>query len=701
MDGPMPSNAEVAKDVAPPSQSSSTPIVDAADENGTALERSRAKLALSDAGFSELSAARGEGPQAEAAYLAALRDRGTELTEVLSSMTPDEQLLFMETGGQDRFANLLKAATDSGDATSIESIVASVVGAGEGVGDTEVLMIAQAVRDVGIDGIGPQIVEAMRGGAGSKLAVELAFGESGPGRGPNRMSGQVRDFLDESSARFGSSSAKADELRGQLVAGSLRMRQAGMSEAEVSKWEAEFREKNKADFERAETDAELYASTLNGRVLGQSTFGDVPVFQVDNAGALARSQAGGQAAAEALLRAGQGQDTWLDSTDISPEDRKALVTQGAMQGIGALSFSGDIQGIDAILAGLERVDPESAAALEGVREQLANLPEGLQGKELQSQLVNAFSSDSEGLSEKQRSLLQRLGISANLGTAAALAGAEAGLLDDFSGSRAPASLGRLSSAFGMVGGGIAMLAETEDPARFMLAAAETGFDAVSLVKSFGKGIGRGTGLAAGALFSLVDAGLYLRDGNYAAAGASLLPLGGMVIGMALAGPLGAAIGGGVGSILNTTLGAMGVLDPDQIATLVQPAIQQGLLDRGFNKDLATELSELLSKNGVAEKFEYAAASSGMTAGELLDQLAVSPRGYASWFIEGADNSLEFSEEEDGVRRPEMDKRAHRYLQTIQELSPTAAAAVRNADSQWMGNPLFTAQKNADAYVNSF
>ncbi|MCA9494215.1 MAG: hypothetical protein KC621_30015, partial [Myxococcales bacterium] len=679
----------------------------------TPLEAANARMALGDATVAGLREAAASGDaEAVAAYNAAVAQQGADLAQVLGGLSEADRAAFLEGGGAAHISDTLRAAQESGDPATLTAVVQSIVGASEGIGDVDIMAVADAVREVGLDALGPEIRQALQTGAGAKLAVELAYGGDSLSSSPAEVdfAWGVGQDLQEIDARFGSSAEVADTLRSQRAQAVARMSAAGLTAEEIAAWEADFDAQHRGEMEAYEADAALYASTLEGRALGQSMHGEFAPFSLQNAGALANSEAGGRAVAEALLRSGQGADSWLDMLpgDVTPEERERLVTQGAMQGVGALAATGDIQGISALLQGFEN-NGGDAAALQGLRDRLGQIDaSGLDGPALREAILGAFQPGS-GASDAERTLLQRLGVSADIGTQAGIAGGVFGnaavgssLLGDVmeaDGVQAPGSLGRLATGFSAVSSLINVLqTNPQDVARLGLAGAQFGFDAISLLAE----IPRGVGLGVGAAFSVIGAALCVRDGNYAAAGAALLPVIGMGIGAIIGGPLGAAIGGGIGSLANAVLGALGVLGPsDEIAPLIIPAITDALVARGANPATAAAMAESLAGAGMGEKFTYTAATMGLTAEELLNQLATAPRGYATWFLDGMSSNVNFGEEGTPFQRtPDQSFGSDVWFETIWALSPEALAEMGPRGRSWDGHPLFVARQQAEQAVRA-
>jgi len=623
--------------------------IEEAKRSDPALE---ARLSLDEA-TSRLAALRADTGAGDAAVAEAVQAQSAAYSELLLELGPEEQATFMEMGGASMASEIMSVA-GSGDPELRQKLVGDLVRAGEALGQGNVALLASAIGDAPAEVLAPALRLAIQQGEGALLAVALADQERG-NLGPgdfNLIGMQVDSALAVTTGGFRDASAEVTKLRRDIVAASVRMRSAGIGEAEIKAFEEQVRSENSATFEAYERDAAIYASTLDG--LSLDARGEQPGLsegRFDLVDSLALSEAGGQAAAEALLKAGRGEQTWLDGLrergDLNQSLIEHLYTQGAMQGVGALTASGGVDEMATLLRGVEQFAPEgTGSAVESLRIRVEDLAsQGLSGEELRQGIARVFG-ESGDLSPAEEEWVDTLKIGSQLGSVAAAGiglGDEVGGLVTGQGSR----FGRISGAFSLLGNGLS-LASADDGLDVALAGAGIGADVLGLAGR----LGARASVGVGTLFSVIQAGQMMAEGNNEAAAVALLPAIGATLGGVIgvfAGGAGAVPGAAIGSAIGTgasiALEATGFGEVDGGETLAVPAITAALQARGVGSGPATELAEWFGADDASgTKFGYAAQNLGMDVEDLVLRVSKLPPEYREQFLYQVQRSVQLGKD---------------------------------------------------------
>jgi len=633
-----------------------TPVLDSqADQPGLAEPDARVEAendsrlrAESLADLAE-QASRGE-PGAEEAYRQALQGDAAALAGHFAALTPEEQRSYLTEGqGGVLSQQVIRAALDSGDTELIRSVMGSLMEGAESLGreNIDALGAQFAGHEQMLAGEMPGLIAE---GHGALLAVSV-LGVSDP---------SLQGALFSVSDNFSRTSEAALKARAQFALASQRMRMAGATDEEVAAAEERFRTQNPEVFGSFEESARIYASTLEGlgmaadtRGVGQGLYED----HLADAGKLAFTEVGAEASATALLREGEGRRTWLDSAPEAEEgqqakERAALISQGAMQGLGAMVAAGDTEGASLLLRGLkERSNPEMGMAIERIEARIAEgsvAGEPLFGDELFGDLA---------LSADERQLLERMRLGASIGGTlqgkAKIAAGPTALAGELSGVGA---YKRMGAAMSLFSNGIDALTaeEWEDQVLAGMKSTSDIGGLLALEKASGGAGKLGKLLASrglGAAFAMLD--VAMAD-NAAQASLAMLPLLGAELGSMVAPGPGTLIGGVVGGGMAVLLELAGVGKEDPVAPIAQEAIRSMMLDRGLSPDMAEVFAEELSNGDsvdVARRLRFLAQDMGYPDElALIDRLGQLDPSFVRDVIFGANETLQLLDGPEGTTR---------------------------------------------------
>ncbi|MEZ4321633.1 MAG: hypothetical protein R3F61_29435 [Myxococcota bacterium] len=595
----------------------------------------------------------------------AIRAESAALAETLAALSPEERVAFLESAGAETITQLLGAAQDTYDMALLGPVVEMLASSSEGLDEASLALIAGAVNGGATEQVGYALIRAMEEGHGASLAVELATSQDTRPELGVHFATAVDGTMAQGTYEFEQAARAANLLRAELAAGVARMQELGLPEEEIRAWESQYLADHQGVLDEYERRAEWYAGTLDARTIAHERMGEMAEgsYSFDEVSLLAGSEAGGRAAAEAVLAASEGEPTWLDH--VPPEERERWVARGAMEGVAALASTHDVEGIDKLLQGLQTLSPGDAEAVQAIRDRLAEIDPQADPEALQQAIADAFAvADEEG-----GGLSFRLGAAAGLGLAAGAASVAEGITGD-------PSLGRLGNGFGRLGAGLSALGRLspDELGRFEEnLGLHIGIDAASFVSTF---LRRGGG-AVGAAIGIIEAALYASEGNYEAAGLALLPLIGAGLGSAF-GPLGTIIGGFAGTAISAVLSALGFGTPDQVERITTPLVIDALVARGWDPAVAEEHAALFASEDFGPRFQAVAEALGYDPMDLLNALGSAPPDYVAQFLMDLQMATRLRRDDAG----QADVQVNDYLERVYGVVTPEAAAGASEDEEW-------------------
>ncbi|MEZ4320819.1 MAG: hypothetical protein R3F61_25295 [Myxococcota bacterium] len=664
------------------------------------------QLEQSEAEIAELAekAASGTDAEAQAAYEAALKAHAEQFRDIVASLGPDEQKALLEKGGAAVAERMIAAVAAGGDPQLAAEVVGALMESGELVGREGIELLGACFAQHNTPAIRAALKKGVLDGRGALLAMS-ALDKVPAGMEKSALATELLEAVELTNGEFARTSEKYQALQRQMAETEARMRAADGTEEEIARWREEELAEHAELFAEYEAATKRYASTLEGQAYGlekevgggysKERLGSAFRTGMELTADLAFTDHGDAYTAAALQRKGRGERTWIDTARASGghDERQQqlldrVVASGGALGVAAMAASGDVDGLNGVLDGLKVYAPETAKAIAGIQERLAEIEaSGLTGDDYTQALGEAFQAGLAALDPDDaatRAMIERLGMGALVGGRVFEVGkASAGAAGAYGGLEGAArhgarvgkglkSLGRLGAAIGLVTDGMEGLQNGDWE---KIASASSSFlglssEAFAVIGKAGlSSAAGGVGLAITGILSAYQAYQALRDGDVGGAVVAAAPLIGMSIAAACtaAGATiglvpGMVLGAAIGSVIRAVIHLFG--DSDEAREMAEGAIREMYERRGYDSKAAADLAEVFAGEDAGEmreRLDHMAKALGMSADELLDHLAESPKKYRRFFL-GEMEDLELDGEGEDRKVVETEELARfRYI----------------------------------------
>jgi hypothetical protein len=607
----------------------------------------------------------------------------------IASMTSEERAAWFAGEGQALLAHvqqsLVHAGSEDADDAAFRQTVSELMRAGEEGGAEIAGLVAESLTFSGVNHV--RLVEAMsagiQSGDGGLVAAQAAHRH---GAGTWFHEQVTRAFRSTASSYLGARDDRETveaEYAPQLTADAMAADRPELFDPDIR------RESRQATIDlieerrlSEEEAAAIYASTLEGQAWlarQPNAFGITgPMAAGGGIEFLHETQSGRHAAAAALVRAGNGEDTWIADA-ASPrmtEGVRELVTTGALEGVGLFKAVGWGDEASALVEGaasvLRESDPALATALRIAGPMLATTRDPAEYEAIMANAAGEVglhmptAEEITALRERGETLdptvafLQRLGVFAAAGEEYAQdneggntvfdAGARGVTIGTgyaaLTGTRAPAGLGAVGGAFKFTGGIHDILAGSDsmqDWVNLSLGSSEVATGVLEVLGrntgDIGDRLGR-LGLRSDGVFAVMNLVDATRDGRGDDAAVAAAQVATSGVGLRLTGQAAKRFLGiaGVAWTVYDVAAFIGSVEEQNARsrTLLSDAAAEAL---GISDDAADALAEFAGRrDGTAlERMDVMAEALGLTP-EGLARLAVPDDPVLRMFMLGTINN---------------------------------------------------------------